>query len=79
MQSMSIHDILLQTGAQPNSACRSQLKQLEILPVPCQYMRSLMHFIIKKKEIFQTNLSKHDINKRNKHNLHRSNANAIFL
>jgi hypothetical protein len=79
VQSVSIHELLHQTGAQPSTSCRSKFKQLEILPAPCQYILSLMHFFIKKKKIFQINFSIHNINKRNKHNLHRPNANVTFF
>jgi hypothetical protein len=34
-----------------------------------------MHFIVNNKEKFQTNSSVHNINTRNKHHLHRTNAN----
>jgi hypothetical protein len=33
------------------------LKKLEILHVPCQYMFSLMNFVVSNQEHFQTNLS----------------------
>jgi hypothetical protein len=38
-----------------------------------------MNFIINNKEIFQTNSSVHNINIRNKHHLHRPNANLSCL
>jgi len=47
-------------GAQPRTPCRSIFKQLEILPVPWQYILSLMNFIVN--------------NTRNKHCLCRPNA-----
>ena len=62
-------------GAQPRTSCTSLFKQLEILPVPCQYMLLLMNFVINNQEIFQTNSSIHDISTRNRHHLHRPNAN----
>jgi len=62
-------------GARPRICCRSLFKQPEILPVLCQYMHSLMNFIIKNHEIFQTNSSVHNITTWNKHHFHRSNAN----
>jgi len=37
-------------GAQHRTSCRSLFKQLEILPVPRQYMLSLMNFIINNQE-----------------------------
>jgi hypothetical protein len=36
-------------GAYPRTPCRSLFKKLEILPVPCQYIFSLMNFLIIKK------------------------------
>ena len=63
--------------AEPRTSCRSLFKQLEILPVPCQHTLSLMSFIVNNQEIFQTNSSIHNINTRNKHNLHRPNANLF--
>jgi len=68
------------TGAQPRTSCKSLFKQLEILPVPCQYVLSLMKFIINNQEIFfKTNSSIHNINTRNKHHLHRPNANLSYF
>jgi hypothetical protein len=58
----------------PRTSCRSLLKQLEILPVPCQYICSLMNFIINNQEIVQTNSSTHSIKTKNKHHIHRPNA-----
>jgi hypothetical protein len=57
------------------TSCRSLFKQLEILPVPCQYILSLMNFIVNNEKKFQTNSSMHNISTRNKHHLHRPNAN----
>jgi hypothetical protein len=67
-------------GAQPRLSCVSLFKQLEILPVPCQYnMFSLISFIINNQDILQTNSSVYNINKRNNHHLHRPNANLSCL
>jgi len=60
--------------AQPRTLCISLFTQLEILPVPCQYILSLMSFIINNQEIFQTNSSIHKINTKNKYHLHRPNV-----
>jgi len=56
--------------AQPVISCRSLLKELQILPVPCLYVLSLMNFIIIYQVNFQTNSSIHNINTRNKHHFH---------
>ena len=68
-------------GAQPKTSCASLFQQLEILPLPHQYILSLMIFIINTQEIFQTNLSIHNINARKKHYLRKLNANlsCFFL
>ena len=62
-------------GAQPRTSCRSLFKQLEILPVPFQYILSLMIFNIINQEIFWINSSIHNFNTKNKHHLHRLSAN----
>jgi hypothetical protein len=61
-------------GTQPRTSCRSLFK-LEILPVPCRYVLSLINLIINNHEFLQTSSSTHTINTRNKHHLHRPNAN----
>jgi hypothetical protein len=50
-------------------------KKLEILPVPSQYIYSLMNFFVNNQEHFQTNSLIHNMNMRNKHQLHRPTAN----
>jgi IS1 family transposase len=71
--------IRIMVGAQPRTPRRSLFKKLEILPIPCQYIFSLMNFILKNQENFQTNSSIHSIDTRNKHHLHRPNANLSCL
>jgi len=66
-------------GAQLRTSCRSLFKQLEILPVPCQYILSLMNFIINNQENFQTNSSIHSINTGNKQHLHKPDANLSYF
>jgi hypothetical protein len=66
--------IKILAGAQPRSCCRSIFQQVEFLPLPCQYILSLMTVIINLQEIFQTNSSINNINTRVKHNLHRPNV-----
>jgi len=60
--------IRIMGGAQSRTSCRSLFKQLETLPVSFQY-------ITNNQEIFQTNSPIHNINSRNKHQLHRTNVN----
>ena len=61
--------IRIMAGAQPRTLYRSQIKQLDILPVPCQYILPLMNVIINNQENFETNLLIHNINTKNKHHL----------
>jgi hypothetical protein len=42
--------VIIMAGAQPRTPYRSLFKQLEILSVPCQYILSLMNFIIYNQE-----------------------------
>jgi hypothetical protein len=65
----------IMAGTQPRTSCRSLVKQLEILLVPCQYILTLMNCIINNQEFLQADLSMHNINTRNKPHLHRPNAN----
>jgi hypothetical protein len=60
-------------GAQLRTSCRNLFKQLDFLPVPYQYILSLMNFH-NNQENFQTHSSTHNINTMNKHHLNRSNA-----
>jgi len=38
--------IRIMSGTEPRASCRGLFGKLEILPVPCQYILSLMLFII---------------------------------
>jgi hypothetical protein len=67
--------IRIMVGARPRTPCRILFTKLEILPVPCPYIFSLMNFIVNNQENFQTNSSIHNINTRNKHHLHWPNVN----
>jgi hypothetical protein len=67
--------IRIMVGTHPRTPCTNRFKKLEILPVPCQYILSLMNFFVNNQENFQTSPSVHSINTRNKHCLHRPVAN----
>jgi hypothetical protein len=68
--------IRIMIGAHPRTSCRRLFKNLQILPVPSQYIYSLINFFVNNQENFQTNSSIHNINMRNKHQLHRLTANV---
>jgi hypothetical protein len=67
--------IRIMDEAHPRTSFGRLFKKLVILPVPSQYIYSLMNFFISNHEIFQTNSSTHIMNTRNKHHLHRPIAN----
>jgi hypothetical protein len=48
---------------------------LEILPLPYEYIFSLMDFTVNNQEHFQTNSALHNVNTTNSHALHRPAAN----
>ena len=60
--------IITNTGKR--ESCRQLFKQLQILPLPSQYIYSLLVFVNKNKELFMSNSEIHNINTRYKHNLH---------
>ena len=64
-------------AAQPRTSSKSLFKESKNLPVPCQYILSLMNFIINNQESFQTNSPIHNINTQNKHHLRRPNVKLL--
>jgi hypothetical protein len=56
-------------------SCRGLFKRLQTLPLPCEYIFSLLNFIINNQEHFQTKSAVHSVDTRNKHHLHRPVAN----
>ena len=76
----SLWDIRIFLGLVPKeSPCRSLLKQLDILPVPRQYIFSRLSFSIINQEIFKTNSSLCSINTRYKHRLLRADAHLSYF
>jgi hypothetical protein len=57
------------SAAEPTASCRVLFKKLEILPVPCQYILSLILFIIDNSNNFQTGLETHGLHTRSKNQL----------
>jgi hypothetical protein len=56
-------------GAEPRAFCRGLFRKLEILPVSCQYILSLMLFIIDNPHNFQIGLEIHGLHTRSKNKL----------
>jgi hypothetical protein len=63
--------VRLMAGAKPRNSCRSLFKRLEILTLPCEYIFSLLLFIVNNQEHSQTNSAVHSVSTRNKNQLHR--------
>ena len=62
------------SGEEPRASCRSLFRKLGILPVPCQYILSLMLFIIDNPNNFLTGLEIHGLHTRSKNKLFIPNA-----
>jgi hypothetical protein len=67
--------VRIMAGFRSRCSCRGLFKKLGILPVPCRYIFSLMTFVVDNLGSFQTNLTVHGLNTRNKTQLHRPIAN----
>jgi hypothetical protein len=59
--------------------CRPIFKQLQILPLPSQYIFSLLMFAIKNMQLFLLNSNIHGINTRIKHDLHLPSTNLTLV
>jgi hypothetical protein len=69
--------IITNTGGRVS--CRQLYKQLQILPLPSQYIFSLLVFVNKNRRLFQSNSEVHDINPRYNYNLHLPSTNLTLV
>jgi hypothetical protein len=67
--------VRLLAGVKPKNSCRTLCKILEILTFPCEYILSLMNFIVNNQEHFPNNSALHIVNMKNKNQLCRPTAN----
>jgi hypothetical protein len=65
--------------ANPGSAYKGLFRRLEILPLPYEYICSLMNFIVNNPEKFRTNSAVRITNLRNKFYLHGQITNLSFF
>jgi hypothetical protein len=65
-------------GVKSLNSCRELFKRLQILSLPCEYIFSLINFIINNQERSQINSAVHNVNTRNKRHLHRSIASLLL-
>jgi len=57
-------------GIRSRDSCREHFKKLKILPLQSQYILSLLLFVVDNGDYFEVNSEIHNINTRNKLNLH---------
>jgi hypothetical protein len=62
--------IRIMTNSNKHDTCRPLFKQLRILPLPSQYIFSLLLFVVTNKELFLLNSQIHNIHTRHSDNLH---------
>jgi hypothetical protein len=62
-------------GVKCRKSCRNLFMRLEMLPLPGEYIFTLMTFVTINQENFQTNSAIHSVNNRNKDHVRRPNAN----
>jgi hypothetical protein len=70
--------IRIMSGAEPRASYRSLFRKLEILPVPCQYMSSML-FIIDNPNNFHTVSEVHGLDTRSKNQLFIANTNLTSV
>jgi len=69
----------IMSGAEPRASCKGLFRRLEILPVLCQYILSLMLYIIDNSNNFQTVSQVHGLHTRSKNQLFIPNTNLTPL
>jgi hypothetical protein len=62
-------------GVKSRNSCSNLFMRLEILPLPCEYIFTLMNFVANNQEIFRTKSAIHSVNTRNRDYLPRPTAN----
>ena len=64
--------------ARNGDSCRQLFKNLKILPLKSQYIFSLLLFVAKNGDLYESNSEIHDINTRFSSDLHPPTANLTF-
>jgi hypothetical protein len=62
--------IIIIFGCKSRDSCRQLFKTIQILPLPSQYILTLLLFVVKNRNQHRTNSEVHDINTRQHYNLH---------
>ena len=71
--------IIIITNIGRRDSCRQLFKQLQILPLPSQYIFSLLVFVNKNRELFLSNSEIHEINTWYNQNLHLPSTNLTLV
>jgi hypothetical protein len=67
------------SGVGPRDSCRGLFRKLDILPLSCKYILSLMLFVIDNQNKFHSGLEVHGLNTRSKNQLHLPTTNlSVF-
>jgi IS1 family transposase len=75
MFTLQKRNVRIIAGVMSKNSCRKPFMRLQIFPLPCEYIFSLMNFVVNNQELFQTNSAIHSVNTRNRDHLHRPVAN----
>jgi hypothetical protein len=62
-------------GCAYTGSCREHFKNMKIFPLRSQYIYSLLLFVAKNKEVFDTNRDCYEINTRHNKDIHMSQVN----
>jgi len=67
------------TNSGSHDTCQQLFKHLQILSLPSQYIFSLLVFVIKNRDFFQSNYEIHNLNTRYNRNLHLPSTNLTSV
>ena len=70
--------IRIMEGCGNRVSCRNLFKKLQILPLTSQYMLSLLMFVVQNENLFLTNNKNHNLDIRQRNNLHLLQANLTI-
>jgi hypothetical protein len=70
--------VRIMKGCGPRDSCRKYFRDLSILPLRSQYIYSLMIFVVKNKEMFDSNNLHYEINTRHIMDIHMTQVNLVI-
>jgi hypothetical protein len=69
--------IRIMKGCGYRESCREHFRNMNILPLRSQYIYSLLMFVVKNKEVFDTNKDCYEINTRHNMDIHMNQVNLM--